>query len=189
MEPAHAIDARRLHNRATRDWRGDGGGLPVRSIATSGDRPPGGISGRPGRQRPFEPDGDGVRAGRPAVRHAAGRSTARYQERRLLPTPLLHADRNSAGERGLLGSPSTPTSRSINSSTFTTRHDAGGAQPNSRFKANGDVVDASAGELVLLDFDNLSSATNHNGGALHLASTANSTPHTATTRMEAMRKP
>jgi glucose/arabinose dehydrogenase len=37
----------------------------------------------------------------------------------------------------------------------------------SRFKANGDVVDASAGELVLLDFDNLSSATNHNGGALH----------------------
>ena len=36
----------------------------------------------------------------------------------------------------------------------------------SRFSAIGDVADT-ASEVVLLDFDNLSSATNHNGGALN----------------------
>ena len=37
----------------------------------------------------------------------------------------------------------------------------------SRFRANGDVADTTEGEVVILDFDNLSSATNHNGGAMH----------------------
>ena len=36
----------------------------------------------------------------------------------------------------------------------------------SRFTANGDVV-AAGSEVVLLDLNNLSSATNHNGGAIH----------------------
>lgn len=37
----------------------------------------------------------------------------------------------------------------------------------SRFKDSGDVADSNHGEVNLLDFDNLSSATNHNGGAIH----------------------
>src|SRR5262249_13180899 len=37
----------------------------------------------------------------------------------------------------------------------------------SRFTMNGDVA---SGEVVLLDLDNLSTATNHNGGALHFGS-------------------
>ncbi len=36
----------------------------------------------------------------------------------------------------------------------------------SRFTANGDVA-VSGSETILLDLDNLSSATNHNGGAMH----------------------
>ncbi len=86
----------------------------------------------------------------------------------LLPTPFLTLTVNSAGERGLLGIAFDPNF-AVNQFIYVYYTATTPAVHNriSRFKANGDVVDASAGELVLLDFDNLSSATNHNGGALH----------------------
>ena len=86
----------------------------------------------------------------------------------LLPTPFLTLTVNSAGERGLLGIAFDPNF-AANQFIYVYYTATTPAVHNriSRFKANGDVVDTSAGELVLLDFDNLSSATNHNGGALH----------------------
>jgi glucose/arabinose dehydrogenase len=86
----------------------------------------------------------------------------------LLPAPFLTLTVNSAGERGLLGIAFDPNF-AVNQFIYVYYTATTPAVHNriSRFKANGDIVDASAGELVLLDFDNLSSATNHNGGALH----------------------
>lgn len=75
---------------------------------------------------------------------------------------------NSAGERGLLGlafDPNFATNQYLY--VFYTATTPAIHNRISRFKANGDVVDSSVPELVLLDFDNLSSASNHNGGALH----------------------
>jgi len=75
---------------------------------------------------------------------------------------------NSSGERGLLGlafDPNFVTNQFIYvyyTATSPTIHNR-----ISRFTANGDVVDTAVPEAVLLDFDNLSGATNHNGGAMH----------------------
>src|SRR5439155_13430804 len=74
---------------------------------------------------------------------------------------------DSQGERGLLGIAFDPS--------FTTNHYvylyytvpiAPEHNRVSRFTANGDVAVPNS-EQVLLDLDNLSSATNHNGGGLH----------------------
>ena len=64
-------------------------------------------------------------------------------------------------------SPSTPTSPSTTSSTSTTRPPRRRSTTGSAAsRADGDVAVAGS-ETVLLDLDDLSSATNHNGGALH----------------------
>jgi len=86
----------------------------------------------------------------------------------LLSAPFLTLTVNSAGERGLLGLAFDPNF-AVNQFIYVYYTATTPAVHNriSRFKANGDVVDTSVGELVLLDFDNLSGATNHNGGSLH----------------------
>jgi hypothetical protein len=74
---------------------------------------------------------------------------------------------DSSGERGLLGVAFDPNFAGNNfiyvyyTVTSTPRHNR-----VSRFTANGDVV-AAGSEVVLLDLNDLSSATNHNGGAIH----------------------
>jgi glucose/arabinose dehydrogenase len=86
----------------------------------------------------------------------------------LLPTPFVTLTVNSSGERGLLGlafDPNFTTNQFVY--LFYTATTPAVHNRISRFKANGDIVDATVPEAVLLDFDNLSSATNHNGGALH----------------------
>ncbi len=86
----------------------------------------------------------------------------------LLPAAFVTLTVNSVGERGLLGVAVDPNF-AINqyvyvyyTATTPTIHNR-----ISRFKANGDVADTTEGEVVLLDFDTLSGATNHNGGAIH----------------------
>ena len=85
----------------------------------------------------------------------------------LLPQPFLTVTVSSLGERGLLGvalDPNFPANNFVYvyyTSTTPTIHNR-----VSRFTANGDVAVA-ASEVILLDLDNLSSATNHNGGSLH----------------------
>jgi glucose/arabinose dehydrogenase len=85
----------------------------------------------------------------------------------LLSTPFLTLSVDANGERGLLGIAFDPNFASNNflyvyyTVSTTPRHNR-----VSRFTANGDVA-VPGSELVLLDLDNLSSATNHNGGAIH----------------------
>jgi glucose/arabinose dehydrogenase len=85
----------------------------------------------------------------------------------LLTTPFLTVTVSSAGERGLLGiafDPNFATNQFIYiyyTATTPAIHNR-----VSRFTANGDVA-VPGSELVLLDLNNLSAATNHNGGAIH----------------------
>lgn len=85
----------------------------------------------------------------------------------LLATPFLTINVNFSGERGLLGVAFDPDF-SNNHYIYIYYTTASNPIHNrvSRFTANGDVA-AAGSELVLLDLDNLSSATNHNGGAMH----------------------
>src|SRR5216684_3651883 len=85
----------------------------------------------------------------------------------LLPTPFLTLTVDSSGERGLLGVAFDP-SFATNSFVYVYYTVPGSPAHNrvSRFTANGDVA-AAGSEVVLLNLDNLSSATNHNGGAIH----------------------
>ena len=85
----------------------------------------------------------------------------------LLSTPFVSLTVDSSGERGLLGIALDPN--------FTTNHYlyvyytvATSPIHNrvSRFTAAGDTA-APGSEIVILNLDNLSSATNHNGGAIH----------------------
>ncbi|HEU4796332.1 MAG TPA: PQQ-dependent sugar dehydrogenase [Pyrinomonadaceae bacterium] len=85
----------------------------------------------------------------------------------LLPTPFLTLNVDSSGERGLLGIAFDPLF-ALNNFVYvyytvpsTPRHNR-----VSRFSANGDVA-ASGSETVILELDNLTNATNHNGGAIH----------------------
>ncbi len=85
----------------------------------------------------------------------------------LLSAPFVTVPTGSNGERGLLGVTLDPSFASngfvyvyYTAATPTTHNRL------SRFTANGDVAVAGS-EVVLLDLENLSSATNHNGGALH----------------------
>ncbi|HEY9007918.1 MAG TPA: PQQ-dependent sugar dehydrogenase [Ohtaekwangia sp.] len=84
----------------------------------------------------------------------------------LLATPFIQLSVNSSGERGLIGIALDPA--------FATNHyiylyytlPDGSRNRISRFTANGDVV-VPGSEVVVLNLDPLSSATNHNGGAMH----------------------
>jgi glucose/arabinose dehydrogenase len=84
----------------------------------------------------------------------------------LLPTPFVTLTVNASGERGLLGvafDPAFAVNRFVYvyyTATTPTVHNR-----ISRFTANGDVAQPGS-EVVILDLDNLSGATNHNGGAL-----------------------
>jgi len=85
----------------------------------------------------------------------------------LLATPFLTLMPNSLGERGLLGVTFDPNFQSNNfvyvyyTATSPSIHNR-----VSRFTANGDVA-VQGSETVILDLDDLSGATNHNGGAIH----------------------
>jgi len=85
----------------------------------------------------------------------------------LLATPFLTVTVDSAGERGLLGvafDPAFATNQFVYvyyTATTPSTHNR-----ISRFTANGDVAVAGS-EVVLFELTNLSSATNHNGGAIH----------------------
>jgi glucose/arabinose dehydrogenase len=85
----------------------------------------------------------------------------------LLPTPFLTVTVDSSGERGLLGIAFDPNFVSNQlvyiyyTATTPTIHNR-----ISRFTASGDVALAGS-EVIVMDLPNLSSATNHNGGALH----------------------
>jgi glucose/arabinose dehydrogenase len=85
----------------------------------------------------------------------------------LLGTPFLTVGVDSAGERGLLGvafDPNFATNRFVY--VYYTATTPAIHNRVSRFTANGDIA-VPGSELVLLDLNNLSGATNHNGGAMH----------------------
>ncbi len=85
----------------------------------------------------------------------------------LLAAPFITLTVTSDGERGLLGVAFDPN---FSANNFVYLYYTTSTLPVhnrvSRFTANGDVAVAGS-ETVLLDLDNLSSATNHNGGAIH----------------------
>ena len=91
----------------------------------------------------------------------------------LLPTPFLTVTVDSSGERGLLGIAFDPNFVSNQlvyiyyTATTPTIHNR-----ISRFTANGDVALAGS-ETIVMEMPNLSSATNHNGGALHFGPDGN----------------
>lgn len=88
----------------------------------------------------------------------------------LLPAPFVTLTVDSRGERGLLGvafDPDFITNQFVYvyyTATTPTIHNR-----VSRFTANGDMAVAGS-ETVILDLENLTSATNHNGGAIHFGS-------------------
>jgi glucose/arabinose dehydrogenase len=85
----------------------------------------------------------------------------------LLATPFLTVTVDSAGERGLLGVAFDPAFASNQfvyvyyTATTPSTHNR-----ISRFTANDDVA-LGGSETIILELNNLSSATNHNGGAIH----------------------
>jgi glucose/arabinose dehydrogenase len=85
----------------------------------------------------------------------------------LLTTPFVSLSVDSSGERGLLG---VTFDANFSSNQFVYVYYTTSASPIhnriSRFTATGDVA-VSGSETILVDLDNLSSATNHNGGAIH----------------------
>src|SRR5262249_6841757 len=85
----------------------------------------------------------------------------------LQSTPVLTVTVDSNGERGLLGVVVDPNFTQNNYIYIYYTVPSPAHNRVSRFTMNGDVA---SGEVVLLDLDNLSTATNHNGGALHFGS-------------------
>lgn len=85
----------------------------------------------------------------------------------LLATPFVTLTVDSSGERGLLGVAFDPNFAS-NNFVYVYYTVPGSPAHNrvSRFTANGDVAAANS-EVILLELNNLSGATNHNGGAIH----------------------
>ena len=84
----------------------------------------------------------------------------------LLPSPFVTLTVDSAGERGLLGIAFDPNFLSnqlvyVYYTVPTPAHNR-----VSRFTANGDVAVAGS-EVILMELPNLSTATNHNAGAIH----------------------
>jgi len=86
----------------------------------------------------------------------------------LLATPFLTLNVDSSGERGLLGIAFDPFFGVLNNFVYVYYTVPSNPRHNrvSRFTANGDVALAGS-ETVILELDNLSGATNHNGGAIH----------------------
>jgi glucose/arabinose dehydrogenase len=85
----------------------------------------------------------------------------------LLPTPFVSLSVTSIGERGLLGIAFDPDFASNQFVyVYYTTSSAPVHNRISRFTADGDVA-VPGSEAVLVDLDNLSTATNHNGGAIH----------------------
>ncbi len=85
----------------------------------------------------------------------------------LLSTPFLSLNVDDANERGLLGlalDPDFPANGFVY--VYYTTPSGGTHNRISRFTANGDVA-APGSEVVLVDLPALSSAANHNAGALH----------------------
>jgi len=84
----------------------------------------------------------------------------------MLPTPFVTVNTSANGERGLLGVAFHPQFATNGWIYLYYTSGAGGAHNRIvRYTANGDV--AGSAESVLVDLPNLSSATNHNGGAMH----------------------
>jgi glucose/arabinose dehydrogenase len=85
----------------------------------------------------------------------------------LLPAPFLTVSTDSSGERGLLGLAFDPA---FHTNNYVYVYYTTGVTPKrnrvSRFRANGDVAVTNS-EVVILELNNLSGATNHNGGAMH----------------------
>src|ERR1051326_2448089 len=84
----------------------------------------------------------------------------------LLATPFLTVTVDSAGERGLLGIAFDPNF--VSNQLVYVYYTAPTPAHNrvSRFTANGDVAVAGS-ETILMELPNLSTATNHNAGAIH----------------------
>ena len=91
----------------------------------------------------------------------------------LLATPFLTVTVDSAGERGLLGIAFDPNFVS-NQLVYVYYTATTPAIHNriSRFTANGDVALAGS-ETIIMELPNLSTATNHNGGAMHFGPDGN----------------
>ena len=85
----------------------------------------------------------------------------------LLSTPFVTLSVNSSGERGLLGVAFDPDFAS-NHYVYVYYTTSSSPIHNrvSRFTANGDVA-ADNSEVAILELNDLSGATNHNGGAIH----------------------
>ena len=85
----------------------------------------------------------------------------------LLSAPFLSIAVDSSGERGLLGIAFDPNFATNNYVYI--YHTVPGSPPHnrvSRYTAAGNTAVAGS-EVIILELNNLSSATNHNGGALH----------------------
>jgi glucose/arabinose dehydrogenase len=91
----------------------------------------------------------------------------------LLATPFVTLSVDSVGERGLLGVAFDPHF-TLNHYIYLYYTVPGNPSHNRvvRFTANGDVVLAGS-RVILLELDPLSTATNHNGGALHFGPAGN----------------
>ena len=85
----------------------------------------------------------------------------------VLPTPFVALSVDSSGESGLLGVAVDPN---FASNGFVYLYYTVSTSPRhnrvSRFTANGDVAAANS-EFIVLELDNLSSETRHDGGAIH----------------------
>jgi glucose/arabinose dehydrogenase len=85
----------------------------------------------------------------------------------LLSVPFVSLTVDSTGERGLLGVAFDPNFANNHwIYLYYTAKTPAVHNRVSRFTANGDVVLAGS-ETIILDLDNLSTASNHNGGAIH----------------------
>ncbi len=83
----------------------------------------------------------------------------------LLSQPFVTVSTTSSGERGLNGIAFDPNFATNNYLYLFYTLSSGARNRVSRFTANGDVAVAGS-EVVILDLDPLSSATNHNGGSM-----------------------
>jgi glucose/arabinose dehydrogenase len=107
-------------------------------------------------------------SGRLFVAEQGGRLRV-IKEGKLLATPFVSLSVDSSGERGLLGVAVDPQFSSAGHHYVYVYYTVPGSPPHnrvSRFTASGDQA-VSGSQQVLLDVNPLTSATNHNGGAIH----------------------
>ena len=84
----------------------------------------------------------------------------------LLPTPFVTLTVNSSGERGLVGVTLDPNFASNNYIYLYYTLPTGANNRIIRLRASGDVA-AAGSEVTILNLDPLTTATNHNGGAMN----------------------